>query len=72
MDAITSKEQRVLLNYLCIFPIIVVYVLLVKVVFCARWHIGRHNLPLAKCYPLEIVEPGVLLDFVITVKTQSV
>ena len=72
LDAVPPKQELVLIHRVGIFPVCVIHVLLVEIVLGAWWHIGRYHLFVVHRLPLEGGEPGVLLDFVVSVETQSV
>ena len=58
-------------NGFCIFPFLVVYVILVKILVIGVWEVWCEHTALVKGIPREIFKPRMRFNFLVSVKTES-
>ena len=61
LDTVAAQLCLTLLHCLCVFPLLVVHVVLVEIVNVYVWHILGLHLPASQGTPVEVIEPRVLL-----------
>ena len=72
MNGVSPQAQQVLLEFfiLLVLPVLI-DVLLIKVVLF-WWHKRCLNLPVPQILPLEIFQPGVILDLIGAIQAEAV
>jgi len=63
------KVLFMVLNSLCIFPFLVVNMVLIKVLFRLIWAERCFHAFLDKCIPVKVTEPWMILYFLISVES---
>ena len=61
----------ILFHGLCILPLLVIYMILVEILIVGIWQIRGQHPTFVEGIPLEVLEPRMCLDFVISIETQS-
>lgn len=65
------KVDFILFYSFRVFPFLIVYVVLVKVLVVRVWQIRGQHSTFVKSVPSEVLEPRVVFDFVIAIEAQS-